>query len=156
MVWRLSPYISSYIFGWIRTLETQSSIANLVNLWFYEEYKEHPLDPGGSRGLAFRVRWNCVWNSIAGQCRTNLWPAVPDWPWCRNADNGVTASGQSGTSTGMKKMHTGTSPVPEWSYTEKWCRNADARRHRLRCSWPAMKRLIRKRTGKDSFILYTL
>jgi hypothetical protein len=26
----------------------------------------------------------------AGQCRTNPWPAVPDWPWCRNADAGFT------------------------------------------------------------------
>ncbi len=25
-------------------------------------------------------------NTIAGQCRTNPWPAVLDWPWCRNAD----------------------------------------------------------------------
>ncbi len=24
--------------------------------------------------------------SIARQCRTNPWPAVPDWPWCRNAN----------------------------------------------------------------------
>ncbi len=24
-------------------------------------------------------------NTIAGQCRTNLWPAVPHRPWCRNA-----------------------------------------------------------------------
>ncbi len=27
--------------------------------------------------------------SIAGQCRTNPWPAVPDWPWCRIADAGL-------------------------------------------------------------------
>ncbi len=26
----------------------------------------------------------------AGQCRTNLWPTVPDWPWCRNTDAGLT------------------------------------------------------------------
>ncbi len=28
-------------------------------------------------------------NTIAGQCRTNLWPAVPDWPWCWKADAGL-------------------------------------------------------------------
>ncbi len=27
---------------------------------------------------------------IAGQCRSIPWPAVPDWPWCRNADAGLT------------------------------------------------------------------
>ncbi len=26
---------------------------------------------------------------IAGQCRTNPWPAVSDWTWCRNADAGL-------------------------------------------------------------------
>ncbi len=26
--------------------------------------------------------WPCL-KIIARQCRTNLWPAVPDWPWCR-------------------------------------------------------------------------
>ncbi len=36
--------------------------------------------------------------SKAGQCRTNPWPAVPDWPGCRltagkNADTGLTFSG---------------------------------------------------------------
>jgi hypothetical protein len=29
---------------------------------------------------------------IAGQCRTNPCPAVPDWPWCRNADAGLSQS----------------------------------------------------------------
>ncbi len=28
-----------------------------------------------------------IWTmDIAGHCRTNPWPAVPDWPCCRNAD----------------------------------------------------------------------
>jgi hypothetical protein len=27
--------------------------------------------------------------TIAGQCRTNLWKAVLDWPWCWNADAGL-------------------------------------------------------------------
>ncbi len=27
--------------------------------------------------------------SIAGHYRTNPWVAVPDWPWCRNADAGL-------------------------------------------------------------------
>ncbi len=27
---------------------------------------------------------------IVGQWRTNPWPAVQDWPWCRNADAGLT------------------------------------------------------------------
>ncbi len=26
----------------------------------------------------------------AGQCRTYPWPAIPEWPWCRNADAGLT------------------------------------------------------------------
>ncbi len=26
----------------------------------------------------------------AGKCRTNPWPAVPDWPWCQNANAGLT------------------------------------------------------------------
>jgi len=28
-------------------------------------------------------------NGIAGQCRTNPWPALPEWTWCRNADAGL-------------------------------------------------------------------
>ncbi len=27
---------------------------------------------------------------MAGQCRTNPWPAVPGWSWCRNAAAGLT------------------------------------------------------------------
>jgi len=30
------------------------------------------------------------WASKAGQCWTNRRSAVPDWPWCRNADSGLT------------------------------------------------------------------
>jgi hypothetical protein len=30
------------------------------------------------------------YKDIAGQCRTNLWPAVTEWPWCRNTDTGLT------------------------------------------------------------------
>jgi hypothetical protein len=35
-----------------------------------------------------------MWTSIcflriAGHYRTNPWPAVPDWSWCRNADAGL-------------------------------------------------------------------
>ncbi len=26
----------------------------------------------------------------AERCRINLWPAVPEWPWCQNADCGLT------------------------------------------------------------------
>ncbi len=28
---------------------------------------------------------NCL-NAIAGLCRSIPWPAIPDWPWCQNAD----------------------------------------------------------------------
>ncbi len=34
------------------------------------------------------IRFNKI--SKAGHCRTNPWPAVTDWPWCRNADTGLT------------------------------------------------------------------
>jgi hypothetical protein len=30
------------------------------------------------------------YKDIAGQCRTNLWPAVTEWPWCRNTDTWLT------------------------------------------------------------------
>jgi hypothetical protein len=29
-------------------------------------------------------------NCISGQCRTNPWPAVEDWPWCRTTNAGLT------------------------------------------------------------------
>ncbi len=37
----------------------------------------------------FNDFWMWLSRCIAGQCRTNPWPAVPDWPWCRNADAGL-------------------------------------------------------------------
>ncbi len=41
-----------------------------------------PVSPLSSRYLPYLYLLTTV---IAGQCRTNLWPVVPDWPWCRNA-----------------------------------------------------------------------
>ncbi len=96
---------------------------------------------------------SAVLDSITGQCRANLWPAVPDWPWCQNANERLKkltatvhylqfavwtygvyffinagmsdcpASNQSGT--GMKKtpVRYRDAPVPYW---DTGCRNADA------------------------------
>ncbi len=36
----------------------------------------------------FNDFWMWLSRCLAGPCRTYPWPAVPDWPWCRNADAG--------------------------------------------------------------------
>jgi hypothetical protein len=67
----------------------------VLGCYFWENYYE-------SETRIIILLWSssianiCVWslghwlNSINGQCRTNPWLAVPHWPWCRNADAGLT------------------------------------------------------------------
>ncbi len=60
--------------------------------------------------------------TIAGQCRINPWPTVPDWPWCRNTDAGLTQmnTGENSDARLTFFRHSGiclmsyTFPPPAW------------------------------------------
>ncbi len=50
--------------------------SSLLPQWY------RPGEGGGKRGVNFSKNFLLA---VARQCRINLWPAVPDLPWCRNA-----------------------------------------------------------------------
>jgi hypothetical protein len=74
-------FVCSWTVG-IMISMTDDSTSELGNYW-----TSHV----GSRSRTVElsvIRFNKI--SKAGHCRTNPWPAVTDWPWCRNADTGLT------------------------------------------------------------------